>query len=294
MKNNKVLGLFLAAIFIFLPLVALSETAPRWIDKGVKELDKGRSNSSYSFHVLHYVEPIIGTGTVGIGKTDLLVAYADSLYNETRGGAVVVDSIPALAEAPTTYILKLGSEATPVTVYAQLVDYYEETEDFPDGLYEYNLYQLYAISQPNVEPQFDEFALTNRYNALPIAMSIIPGAGQIYKGQVAKGIIILGAEVAMLAGTLYGTFEYHHYKKLAKDHSEFYENYISKTNTFKQLRLFCAVAGAGLYAYNLFDAALCNGARYVKITRKNEQPIKLSFVPMVSPETTGVSLCLSF
>lgn len=283
MKTNILKIAVLFVLCIVATATVSAEPTPRWVEKGVKELDKKRTNDTYSFHVFHTYD---ADRSISLNQFRPLFQYVGETYGVSQR-SISLDSIPATATEPTTYTLTFDRNGEPTTVYAQLVDSYEKFDDYADGFYEFNYWMLYAISEPNVVPQFDEFTLTRRYNAAPTAMSLIPGVGQIYKGQKTKGYVIMGTEVVLIGGIIYSFLEYNHFKDVANDHPGVKPSYDSKATTYKQLGIFCAAAAGGLYLYNLLDAAICPGARRVEIHRKNAPSMEMSFAPFVAPDLSG-------
>ncbi|MCH5240182.1 MAG: hypothetical protein J1F38_08155 [Muribaculaceae bacterium] len=279
---------FVVILTCFSSLTALAEPTPRWVKKGVIELNKKRSNDSYSFHIFNQSD--IDKSKFKVDPFTPLLEYVDTTYHVDKS-KLIVDSIPGNGTLPTTYMVTFNQEGKEQSVYARLVDRFQKYEDYPDGSYDYNFYQLYAISNPGYStPDFDRFTLKRKYGIKPMLMSIIPGFGQIYKGQPAKGYSFLGVEAAMVASIIYATDRANHWNNLGKKYPEFYDNYQSKASTFRQWRMFCFIAGGGLYIYNLLDAAIANGARYVEVKRNNAPNMQFSFMPVFSPDMLGFGI----
>lgn len=223
-----------------------------------------------------------------------LYEYVQETYNlsNTR---MVMDSIPGYGENPTIYRVAFNKDGEKKVVYAELVDKYSRLEDYVDNSFEYNLYQLFAISEPGVEkPDFDQFTMSRRFDpGKSLALSIIPGLGQIYKGQNLKGWIFMGSEALLIGGIIYSNDRYKHYVKL---HNETGDYLGQQRQTFKDLRTFCIIAGAGLYVYNLCDAFFCKVAPYVSIKQSKSPDARLTFTPTFNPEVMayGVGLNLNF
>lgn len=288
MKNKKFFIFIIFIISFFSPVFLNAEPTPRWVKKGVKELDKKRSNDSYSFHIFHQSKE--NKYNFEIDHFKPLIDYVDSEYHVSNP-ELIVDSIPSNGTLPTTYMITFEKDGKENTVYARKVDGYQKFEDYPDGSFDYKSYQLYAISNPGVTtPSFDQFVLTRKYGIKPVFMSIIPGLGQIYKGEAAKGYSFLGVEAAMVVSIIYSSDRVHHWIKQAKQNPEFYDSYDSKAKSFRDWRMFCFIAGGGLYIYNLLDAAIAKGARYVEVKRNKAPDMQVSFVPVFSPEMLGLGI----
>lgn len=296
MDLRKIKSLLALIVCVTFFSTANAEPTPRWVTKGVKELDKGRSNDSYSFHVFHTYNA--DESFLAYSRFQPLLDYVKATYG-VEHDALSFDSIPGAGKLPTTYYVDFMKDGEPLHVEAQLVDSYTKFDDYADGEWEYNLWQLYAISQAGVTPRFDDFKVTRDYNIESTAMSLVPGLGQIYKGQKAKGYTIMGAEALMIIGVVYGTVDANYYWKLEREqrklgHTDIADSYHSKAATGQQLRLFCAITGAGIYVYNLLDAAFSKGARYVEIKRKKAPSMELTFTPVMSYNEAGVGMRLKF
>lgn len=256
---------------------------PVWVKKGVTELNRERSNDTYSFHIMHSSDENSRPFKVGTFKS--LLDYVDNTYHVSRSQCSL-DSIVGTG-SPVTYKVSFDYNGEPSVIYARLVDQYSQFENYADDSFEYDVYQLFAISNRNVVPQFDDFTVKPISNAAPTAMSIIPGLGQIYKGEKTKGFIILGAEVLTIGGIIYTTAEMNSYKNQAKKDPAHAENYMKKRDTFRGLRIYFFISGGAIYVYNLLDAALTKGPNHVEIKRNNAPDMQLSFSPVVYPEGGG-------
>ena len=267
-----------------------AEPTPRWVKKGVKELDKKRSNDTYSFHIFH--EEDQNKSLFELNRFKPLLDYVDNTYGVSQP-EILVDSIPADGILPKRYTLNFQKDGNMKTVEAILVDSYSKMTDYADNTSDYNFWELYAISNPGMTPEFDNFSLSRSYGAKPVFMSIIPGLGQIYKGQTAKGYSFLGIEAAMVASIVSASNRVHHWVGYANRYPQFYDNYQSKATTFRQWRMFCYITGGALYIYNLFDAAISKGARYVEIKRNHAPNMQFSFTPVFSPDMLGLGINIS-
>lgn len=276
-----------AILTILFTTYANAEPTPRWVKKGVAELDKMRTNTTYSFHIFH--EEDQNQTVFELNRFKPLIDYVDKAYGVSQP-EIFVDSIPANGSLPTTYTLNFTKDGTAQTVYARLVDSYSKMTDYADNTSDYNFWQLYAISEPGISPDFDRFILKRKYGVKPLFMSLIPGLGQIYKGESAKGYSILGVEAAMVASIIFATTQANKWNDYAHKRPEFYDNYQSKADTFRQWRTFCYVAGGALYLYNLLDAALAKGARYVEVKRPDAPDMRFTFSPVVTPDYLGVGI----
>ena len=270
-------------------MTASAQTKPRWVQKRVKAMNNERSNNSYGFYTF---------ATFGADINQLeterfkpLMEYVSKEYGTDIGG-IKFDSLGSDSCSRTTYRLSFLTQDGKVSeVFAQLVDDWSRYEDNVDS-WGFELHQLYAVSERNVQPQFDNFRLTDNYGAKPLFLSIIPGLGQIYKGQNVKGYAILGAEALLLAGGIYSVTEVGRYNRLAKKDSGVYNSYQSNATTYRQIRNACFIAGGTLYIYNLIDAAISKGKRRVVVERQNNTGAEFAFSPVIS-ECGGIGVGMS-
>ena len=283
--------LLLFILFLTSSFSLKAETKPRWVTKGVKELNKQRTNTTYSFQIVHLQDERKSPFEYDVYTA--LETYVDSTYH-ISGRAVKINPVESEEGEINTYVINFEKEEGPVEIYARLVDSFKQFEDFPSGAFDYNIWQLFAISEPNVYPEYDDFIIKNKYPLTAMAMSIIPGLGQIYKGQKAKGYVIMGAEVFFVGSIIYATTQMHRYNRLAYQHPDVFDSYQSKRDSYKAWRTFSFITGGGLYVYNLLDAALSKGARYIQIKRKNQPSVQLSFYPSYILDSPALTVGFNF
>lgn len=267
-----------------------AQQPPRWVQRGVAPLNRERTNDSYRFEAFSTPGP--DRARLAADHFRPLLEYVGAQY-EVDTGQMQLDSLPADGAERTTYRISFPHQGQPAEVYAQLVDdWMQRVEEIDCG--DFELHQLYAVSERNAVPAFDSFTLTERYPAKAAWMSVVPGLGQIYKGQRGKGYAILGTEAVLIGGIIYSAVEMRYYNRLAADHPEDYDSYRSNVTTFRQLRNVCLVAGGTLYLYNLIDAAVAKGSRRVVVRRFDNRDVEFAFVPVVTGNGAGVGLCVKF
>ncbi|MDO4160374.1 MAG: hypothetical protein Q4D41_07960 [Prevotellaceae bacterium] len=280
--------ILLACLFLVQPIQA--QTKPRWATKGVSSMNKDRSNDSYEF-----VNVESFGADINVLRKERLTPIIEKLAEQYQLSVSSAKIDTVLSEEMFVSKSKVGDVSVPSdyritftgadnsVFYLKLVDDYTILEDYADETYYYELYQLYAVSKVNTMPEYDEFKISNKYKAGAMAMSIVPGVGQIYKGQNVKGYAIIGSEAFLLGSAI--IFE------LKRDHCAD-NNWKSKARGWRQFRDI-ALVGAGLvYVYNLIDAAVSDGSRHVTVKKKKD--VNLTFAPMVSTEGSGLSFVLNF
>lgn len=162
---------------------------------------------------------------------------------------------------------------------------------------EYTMTKLFAKSESDTHT-FDNTAVTDRYGARGLWRSaIIPGWGQIYKGSVVKGSLILGGTAVLIGGIIFTENERAHYAgKIKGTHNEqLRKSYRNKRNNFATARNVCIGATAALYVYNLVDAVVSRGASRVVVKNYGSRGGAYSVAPSVATDgSLAVTASLTF
>lgn len=154
------------------------------------------------------------------------------------------------------------------------------------------LYTLYMVALCE-NPVFDRTYLTTSYGVTPVAMSIIPGLGQWYKGSKVKGISMFAAEAIAVAGIVVCENQRASYIKKTKEQPKFAKEYSSKADQWDTSRNICIGVAAGIWVYNMVDAIVAKGARRVIVKRTDGG--SLSMTPFAMPDGgVGVSFAYKF
>ena len=153
------------------------------------------------------------------------------------------------------------------------------------------LHTLYMVALTD-HPQFDTPTLSTRYGAAPVAMSIIPGVGQWYKGSKVKGACMLASEAVAVAGIILCDNQRASYSKKAIEQPKVAKQYSSKASNWETGRNICIGVAAGLWVYNIVDAAVAKGCRRVIVKRADGGG--LSLAPFGHPQGAGLSLAYRF
>lgn len=287
----KKTALLMMVLFSFLSGASVSaQSKPRWAQKDEKSLNKERSNPGYEFKVFN---------TYGMDQWRLrdecfapLLTYVREKYNLGPDG-MVLDSICGGSDAPVIYTISFPSADGRETVYARKIDDYSVYEDYVDNTYQFEYYQLYAVADKGMTPEvFDDYELTRSYNSGATLMSIVPGLGQIYKGQSVKGYTIMGFEAALIATAIATNIKLHYCDKKIKEEPQYADSWRSKVNGWRNMRNISLGLAGGLYIYNLLDAALSKGTRQVIVHKRNRQ--KLVVTPVATFDGGGLALVVNF
>ncbi len=158
------------------------------------------------------------------------------------------------------------------------------------------LHTLFQVATCD-NPVFDNVYITEKYGFAPVAMSLLPGAGQIYKGSYLKGGCILGSEILCAAGIILCESQRADYKNKVKEQPRFAKTYNTKANNWAIGRNLCIGMAGAIYIYNLIDAAISSGARRVKI--KQSGKATFSYKPFfildnMNKSSAGINLTYNF
>lgn len=266
---------------------------PLWVQKGTAHLNKQRIEKDYSFVKLSVTRT--NDSIIPSDKFLLLKDFISKKYS-VNSENIIIDSIVSSVSESVTYKISFpasGKQEMDV-LFAQLIDQYSNYDNNIDGSYDYDIFQLFAISEQDVTPTFDNFQISRKYDQLPTLMSLVPGLGQIYKGQTAKGYTIMGVEAALIGSIIYTTTQANRYQRYADSGEGVYSSWESKVHFFKQIRTISAIAGGAVYIYNILDAALGKGAPHVIVKQKAQSRVDLSFHPIISPHSTGFGISMTF
>lgn len=255
---------------------------PAWASRGAASINRERSNDSYEMVVFNSHD--VDRQKVLAERLEPLKMHVRTNCN-ARPEGLSVDSTAAGGTVVYTVQYYDKDNGARHTMQAVLVDDYCAYEDYESNDYAWELYQLYAVGRPDTAPQFDGFELTRAYNAKATAMSIIPGWGQIYKGQTTKGCVIIGLEAVSVAGIIVGEHKRSRMMDDAAAHPEVYDSWKGKANSWRNVRNVCIGVAAATYVYNLIDAATSRGARRVKVNRRAGEGFAI--VPALCPDASG-------
>ena len=263
---------------------ASAEIKPQWVLKGEDQLNRLRKTDTYEFKVFHTFDPDLTK--LRDTRFRPLLKYVGETYG-VNPLALQIDSIPAFDGNRTTYRVMLEQGAK-TAVYAQLVDEYQSFEDYVDNEYGFEFYQLYAVTPLTNDPAFDDYEIERTDNLTAGLLSIIPSAGQFYKGANARAWTVLGGEVLFGAGAIIYQF-----KKVAADANVAngipnVDSWKSKSVSYQGARNFCFGAMAGIYAYSIIDAIFAKGTSRLKVYESKEQNFNFG------PTQNGIGLTYNF
>jgi hypothetical protein len=186
----------------------------------------------------------------------------------------------------TSFNMMALVEGDPVNVVVKIIDEYHEAKD-SQGVY----FFLCAVGNPKASSvNFDRVQITDKYGVKGFWRSaILPGWGQMYKGSMGKGIAILGAEVVAAGGIVALESMRSSYVTKAKTQPHYAQQYYSKASNCGNIRNGFILAAGAIYIYNLVDAIVAPGSRWVKTTNG-----EFAFYPTVTTEGMGLTVAYHF
>lgn len=157
----------------------------------------------------------------------------------------------------------------------------------------YHVDILYTVSDKNNYggSYDDDIKVTTRYGAAGL-LSIIPGMGQMYKGSYKKGATILIGEIVAAGSILLCENTRASYIKKMKEQPKYAAEYNSRADSWETGRNICIGAAAAIYAYNLVDALVANGAK--KVIVKGKKNTQFTIIPYTDLKNTGFCMRLNF
>lgn len=182
----------------------------------------------------------------------------------------------------------------PAVLTAKKIDEYWERGE--DGTY--HLTTLYARSQVDVVPNFDDVKLTTKYGIEDMWRSVIvPGWGQLYKGSTLKGGLIMGGTVACIGAIIYTDCTRASFNsKINKTHdAKLKLHYADQRTAYTTGRNICIGALCALYVYNIVDAIVAPGARRILTSPAGSNNFSYYWSPTLTDDLgVGVVASISF
>lgn len=170
-----------------------------------------------------------------------------------------------------------------LNIISRVIDEYWEKDS--EG---YKVYVLYTVADRRSQGGVlnDKIIVTSKYGAAGL-FSIVPGAGQFYKGANLKGTMFVAGEVATVTGIILCENTRASYRKKMIEQPKYAVEYNSRMDTWETARNICIGAAATVYVVNLIDALCTKGAKRVKV-EKNSNNISLR--PFADMNSVGVAL----
>ncbi|MDE6007635.1 MAG: hypothetical protein K2G90_00315 [Muribaculaceae bacterium] len=279
MKNN--LLLIIVGMLLSMPTMAADKSdnsKPKWIHSLPEP-----TNSSFIYVTETAVAPTLNEARQecfssllqGAGFEKGVSVQSDYKTKEMEHSVVVNGKANDVTESH--FVVNSTVKGKEVELQGIKIDEYWECRN--DG--KYYLTTLYARSQTDGKPHFDNLDLTTKYGVHGLWRSaIVPGWGQFYKGSSLKGGLILGGSVALIGGIIYTeTVRKDYMNKIKKTHNtDHIRTYKTRADNFAAGRNICIGGLAALYVYNIVDAVVAPGARRI-VVKKNVNGRSYALIP---------------
>lgn len=265
------------------------QMVPRW----VKHAPQSKNNATYQYRVVQvYVDNLSDVPEKSLRELTNFLPYS---WGVTKAKASTLRGDASAGNNLEVDIDSQGSNVQEVAMNCRIIDTYWELESVG---YEkkYRCWVLYQMAQPPF--QANEYAyVTDKYGMDAIALSIIPGAGQMYKGSYLKGGLIMGGAVLCAGGIIACESLKGSYQALAnKEHNASKKKtYQNKANGWGTGSYVCIGALGALWIYNLIDAGVTSGAKHVKIKKYLTTGCNFQFEPtMLDYQTPALTARITF
>jgi hypothetical protein len=284
MLLKRTLLLMLASAMMLQGIVARADVRPAWVDRSEKELNAKRTNDTYEFKVLRSEDKELNR--LHKGRFYPLLEYLAGEYG-SKPETMTVDSLAMAGNLPTyriTFETALGRSA----VIARLVEVYESIDYNVEQDPVFELCQLFAIGRKDTDVLFDEFARKEINRPLAGLMSVIPGTGQLYKGNKAKGYALLGTSLAFAGAAVASQYKMIEWRDMMDKEPGGRDSWESKSIAMRKQRNILLGAIGCLSAYSIFDALV--GDEVPRITVRSSGGSKIS----VAPQGAGMAFRIEF
>ena len=271
MKTFTKQALCLAALCLslFLATPSFAASKPLWTNaKAIEKLNAQRTNDTYRFV---YTEPFFtDKGLLYDTRVNSLVDQLAQRYG-LSADAAKVDTVG--------HVITFGADTW---FKYKIVDQQEVFSDDVTSNWDWTLYQLFAVSEKNTEPQYDDYEISEPCGMKSLAQSIIPGVAQWKKKQTTKAVAIWATEAVSisLAARFFDRNSY--YKS---------QGWKSKAKSMKQMAWLSVGVAATMYVYNLIDAYHSKGGKTVKVKKHDTTT---AIAPFATPTGTGLTFALRF
>lgn len=266
---------------------AMAVIKPQWVRQGEDVMNRKRIGENYTFKVFHSWDADLTF--LQEQRFDPLKTYVRELYGADPM-TMTLDSLENVDTGAITYRIMFKDAEGDGVVYAQKVDEFCYFDDFETNEFGFEYYQLYAVSDKNIMPVFDKYVKIENDNATATALSIIPGVGQLYKGDKLKGYGIIASELALATGSVFSHYRYLKCRDNADNGVYRADSWRSKATGWKIARNIGIGSFACVWVYNILDAAVLPGGSRVVV--KNPDGKQLTIEP--SSSSAGLALTYRF
>ena len=287
MMRLRIIGFCVLSLLFAGSVCAEAAPLPEWAWKGESYMNKKRTNTSYRFKVFKAEDESLTR--LAEGRFYPLLAFLGEEYGADPA-TMALDSLSNGPGEAFTYRIIIPEQGHTATVWAQRVDVYSTVDNNValDPVFEY--YQLYAVSEKDADVVFDCFERGERSKTVAALMNIIPGTGQLYKGQTFKGFAILGSEIALGVTAVTQQFKANYYDKMAETATVGAESFRNDALARRKIRNAALVAMGGVWAFSIYDALASESMPNILISAPGSKGVTLS----PAAESAGIALVYHF
>jgi hypothetical protein len=225
-----------------------------------------KNNASYYFKVAHGK-----SSSSNDARNKALMGLVSELAQEqgvTVSGNSILENISqqhnGKEDLSSSYKSTYNFETAAFKVRFDIVDEYAEGTDY---------WMIFEVAYTPASVRFDKVEFTTDYGSTALLRSIIvPGWGQMYKRSMGKGIAILSAEVASIAGILVceNLRSSYYNKTIAERNTQVRAQYQNSTTSYRNIRNGFIVAASAIYVYNIVDVVSAKGAKRYKLSASSQ------------------------
>lgn len=262
-RKSIITGLILTVVLFCGVTVRAQSLRPKWLNSGLSDL------------CFSYVEVVSGDASTVNDARDKAASVIVQRRNLAAGAEVTVKVVNG-------QITSSGSQD--MIVSARILDEYVEELD-------YGGWRVYLLVQTLKHPQysFESVVVTDDYPFS--ARTFVPGMEQMYKGQKTKGLLFIVGEVVCVGGIIASeSMRASNVNLINSTHNaQQRATYTDNANMWQNVRNGFIGAAAAVYVWNVVDALVSKGTRYVKTG-----DAALTLAPYATMETVGLALNINF
>lgn len=160
-------------------------------------------------------------------------------------------------------------------------------------------YKVYILCQvakdARISPQWSNFSGCDRQGIDGMAVlksALLPGLGQIHKGQTVKGVCFLAGEALCIGGSIVAQSQRRTYLNKMNNTNNAAEKkfYADRANTYTTVRNIGIGTAVAVYVWNVLDAIIAKGNDHRALSYGG--PMNLT--PVVTNESVALSLSINF
>jgi len=285
LQAKFILMAVVAAVTCLGGAAARADVPPEWVKKSEQSLNARRTNYTYEFKVFRTEDPELNR--LHEGRFYPLFEYLAGKYG-SRAETMTVDSL-VVSDLPT-YRISFETAGGTSAVVARLVEVYESIDYNVELAPVYEYCQLYAIGNKDTDVVFDDFSRREISRPLAGLISVVPGAGQLYKGNKAKGYALLGTSLFLAGSAAASQFKMVEWREMMDKEPWVRDSWASKTLAMKKQRNILLGAIGCLSAFSIFDALV--GEEIPRIVVSKSDGGKVSVSP--ASQSAGIALRIDF